>query len=96
VRDGSFELEGESGASFAVVASEGERRVEATIVITKDGAPSVPALDLGAAAPSARRPEIGRFDPKAKGAGTLPATAAPTSVATAVPSSGKPPAKEDW
>jgi len=96
VRDGSFELEGEPGASFSVVVSDGERKTEKTIVITKDGAPSLPKIELPEALASARRPEVGKGELKPKGATSATSTAAPAPTATSTPTSGKPKAKEDW
>jgi len=97
VQDGSIELEGEPGASFSVVASDGERSTEAKIIVTKDGEPSLSRIEVPSSSASARRPEGGKGEPRPKpSAAASTPTATASAAGTVVPSSGKPPAKEDW
>ncbi|MBI4704658.1 MAG: hypothetical protein HY744_26445 [Deltaproteobacteria bacterium] len=90
-------LEGEPGDSFLVVAKDGTRKAEAKVIITKDGEPSLPAIEVPRAWSELRRPGSGKAEPGPEPPGTPSApAAAAVPTATAGPSAAKPQAKEEW
>ena len=97
LQGGWLELDGVPGSSFAVLVTDGERRAEVKIVVTKDGEPSQPRIEVPAVASSAPRPEGGKPEARPRPSGLVPTASTTAGAApTAAPSGGKPPAKETW
>jgi len=89
--DGVLSLEAEAGESFAVVVSDGDRKLERTVVVTRDGKAEPNLIELAPAEPDKtaspkvvrRPPTVGKRPPPA-------ATAAPKPTAPKPPPTSGP------